>query len=347
VELANGASLKLALGRVDAKPAWGTFRLGHESHQTSPIASNASADTLETALNALTSVAAGGGLTVEGGVGGPWMLYWNQPGARTGITSDAALLWPQSQVLAREARPGDGDRAAIVSLKLKQLPAAYQDQWQNLPAPTLSVTRLVEGGSGHNETQRIRLAPLPFAGSFTLRFGDQSTAPLVHNASATAITEALNGLAGIEAGNCAVTEVAGGEWDVQFIGTLANASQPLLSGDASSLRGYRGKGGVLALDVPGIEDLLEGKDSVPATLELEVTDNGSPQTWLQISVTVLNDMIEGAAVQPVPFPVVVALSPLAEVRFPGGTSLQLKDRVTGEWITVFMADGTLTQETFP
>jgi hypothetical protein len=35
------------------------------------------------------------------------------------------------------------------------------------------------------------------------------------------------------------------------------------------------------------------------------------------------------------------------VRFPGGNSLQLKDRVTGEWITVFMADGTLTQETLP
>jgi hypothetical protein len=358
VEFPAGAEVRIAVGRIDAKPTLGTFRLSYGADITTALPHNATAAAVQDALSTLPSVIAAGGLTVQGSNGGPWTLYWTTPGERLIPATDTGLLLPASQAIVSTVRAGTAGVAAIHSVKLKQFPAAYQSTWTDQAQPTVDVTRLVAGGSGQNELQRVRLTPMPYAGSFSLRFGGVSTAAIAFNASATTVQEALVALPGIGTGKVAVTEVSSGTWDVQFIGTLGGTPQPLLEFSAASLRGFRGKLGILHLDSPGIEDLLEGRDSVNVILELQVSISGAARTYLQVPCTVLNDMIEGAVYVPPPFETPVTLeavqtlleaylpreSPGSAMRVTQQGLLQLKNATTGLWHTLFVtgAEGAET-----
>jgi hypothetical protein len=315
IEIDPGATVRLAVGRIDAKPAAGSFRLSFQGERTPHLPHNATAEAIQSALNALSTVANSGNLTVQGNVGGPWSIYWNLLGPKGLITADINLLLPRSQAVTTVIREGTNEGAAIQGLKLKQLPAALQSDWSPLPPPTVGISRLQTGSAEANEIQRIRIAPAAYAGTFTLRYGAQSTGSLGFDATAEAVLQAIGPLPGIGEGNVSVTKVASGVWDVQFIGTLANAPQNLFTANSSSLRGFTGRTGVLNLNTPGIEDLLEGRERATATLEIEISSDSKPRTYLQMPCTVLNDMIEDLPAEPVPFEYALTPSGLArEIR---------------------------------
>ena len=312
----GGASVKLAIGRVDAKPTGGSFQLEYGGATTPLIAFNATADAIQTALNVLSAVADAGGAVVQGNIGGPWNVYWNQPGARDPIGADPSLLMPLAQVMVLTIRPGDNALAAIQQVKLKQSPAAYQDQWADLPGPGITITRLVTGSSTASEVQRIRLVPKAYGGNFALRYGNQSTVPIAWNAPASKVQDAVTALSAIGANNAVVTDVAQGVWDIRFTGSLANAAQNLFTGEPSSILVRPGKSGTLSLNTPAVEMLLSGLDSIQAVLEIEVTEGGAPHTYLQTPCTILNDMIEGTPVAPEPFERAVTVNPSGQLIYP-------------------------------
>ncbi len=297
----DGGEVQVAIGRIDAKPSLGQFQLAYAGSATAPLPFNASAQAVQTALNTLAPVADAGGLTVQGGNGGPWTLYWNAPGARASLTGDTSLLLPLTQLLVSTPRPGGAGITAIQTIKLKQMPDAYSASWSDQPAPAVVVSKLLAGAPGVNEVQRVRLAPLPHGGTFTLQFGGQTTTPIAFNATASTLQSALTALSSIGADKVAVTDASTGIWDVQFVGTLGGVAQPLLAGQAASLRGFIGKTGTLGLDTPGVEDLLDGRDAAQAVLEVQVRIGGQARTYLQTPCTVLNDMIEGTPMVPPPF----------------------------------------------
>ncbi len=83
---------------------------------------------------------------------------------------------------------------------------------------------------GLNDIQTITTTGTPGGGTFTLTFGGQTTPAIPYNATATAIEEFLEGLTSIGDGQVSAT---GGALPtgviVTFIGTLANASQTLMT----------------------------------------------------------------------------------------------------------------------
>jgi hypothetical protein len=345
-----GCEVQVAVGRVDAKPTMGQFRLSYDGQATASLPFNASAEAVQAALNSLAPISSAGGLSVQGGNGGPWTVYWSQPGARDAFTADSSLLLPLTQLIASTPRQGGAGVAAVQALKFKQLPAAYSATWSDQPGSAIVVAKLLVGGSGVNEVQRVRLDPSPYGGTFTLQFGGQTTAPIAFNATASTLQSALTALSSIGADKVVVSDVATGVWDVQFVGSLGGASQPLLVGQAASLRGFVGKTGTLGLDTPGIEDLLDGRDSIQAVLEVQVRVGSAARTYLQTACAVLNDMIEGSPMVPPPFATpatleqvetmlagYVPLTPIGgALRVTPDGLLQLRNATTDLWHTVFV-----------
>lgn len=345
-----GCEVLVAVGRLDAKPTMGQFWLAYGGHSTAPLPFNASAEAVQSALNELAPISSVGGVIVQGGNGGPWTVYWGQPGIRDSFTADLSLLLPLTQFIASTPRQGGPSVAAVQILKFKQLPAAYSATWSAQPGSDVLVSKLLAGGVGVNEIQRVRLEPPPYGGTFTLQFGGQTTAPIGFNATASTIQTALTALSSIGTDKAVVSDVATGVWDVQFVGSLGGASQPLFIGQSASLRGFDGKIGTLSLDTPAIEDLLEGRDSIQAVLEVKVRVGSATRTYLQTPCTVLNDMIEGTPMVPPPFTTPATLEQLESLlgsyvpmvppggalRVTPGGLLQLRNATTGLWHTVFV-----------
>jgi hypothetical protein len=88
-----------------------------------------------------------------------------------------------------------------------------------------------------NEVQTVRVTGSPSGGTFTLRFGANTTAGLAYDASASTVQTALQGLASIGSGNATVSGSSGGPWTVTFAGSLAGANQNQLIADGTGLTG--------------------------------------------------------------------------------------------------------------
>lgn len=85
------------------------------------------------------------------------------------------------------------------------------------PYAASAITTLTSGTTT-NEIQTITITGTPTGGTFTLSFNGPVTAPIAHNALATAVQTALEGIASIDPGDITVTGSAGGPYTVTFIG---------------------------------------------------------------------------------------------------------------------------------
>lgn len=82
------------------KPTGGTFTLTYGANTTAAIAYNASAATVESSLNAIASIGAGG-VTVLGGNGGPYRVKWTTDAAKSMMTATSSLTLAVSPTFTR------------------------------------------------------------------------------------------------------------------------------------------------------------------------------------------------------------------------------------------------------
>lgn len=181
----------------------GTFTLTFDGQTTGAIAYNASAATVDAALEALSNIAAGD-VTVTGNAGGPWTVEFLQAFANT----DVPLL------------TGDG---SSITKGATDYPVV--------------VTTLTQGDPGRNEKQEIWLSGSPTGGTFTLTWQGDTTGAIAYNASAATVQTALEALAAITAGDVSVTAGTTGHWIVEFLATYRNTDVDLITGNGSSLTG--------------------------------------------------------------------------------------------------------------
>jgi hypothetical protein len=120
----TGTGLKIAVGDLDAAPTSGTFTLSWGGDTTTALDHDATEGEIETALNALASIDAAGGVTVAR-TGGTLRVTWDNNGARAALTCDVTDLLPLSNADIYEDTPGDGDTREVQSVALKQQVYAY------------------------------------------------------------------------------------------------------------------------------------------------------------------------------------------------------------------------------
>lgn len=300
----SAAFVQAAIGTIGGVPTSGTFTITDPDapQTTAPIAFNASASTVQSAIQAgLTtnwSMA-----TVAGNVGGPWTVTNGANAVRSRLTIQGAALVPKSQGDVEIQVAGDGSNPAIQYIRLLLSPIAYQDSWTPYPAPSITVANVQTGGVGSppsNSIQSITLNNQPYNGTFTITFGGQTTAPLSYNAAPSQVQIALQTLSSIGNGNCTVGGSLGA-FQVTFIGSLGGAAQAPFTTSAAGLVGPLALTGNFSLATVGIEEAIGDSGSIQQTFEVKITPSGGqPQTVLQTPAIIANDLIPNAPAIPTP-----------------------------------------------
>lgn len=197
----DGAALPNEAWTFGSDAQGGTFTISFDGETTSSLAYNASAGTVQTALEALTNITSGDVLvTGAGTLANPWRVEFQGTYEATNV---ADPTWTTTSLT--------GSTGKLI---------------------TISTYRNAE--TGLNERQVIRVDNSATAGTLKAEFGGYLTTALAYNASASTWDTALEALSSIGSGNVAVS----GDPDyllVEFTGDLAEAPQDLLELHDSTL----------------------------------------------------------------------------------------------------------------
>lgn len=299
----SAAFVQVAIGTIAGLPLAGTFTITDTlaTQTTAAIPFNASASTVQSAIVAALTTN-WSTATVTGSTGGPWRITNGVNGAQSALlVIGTAGLSPASQAQVEQEEVGTGSTPAIQWFKLQLSPVAYQDAWTPFPAPAVAISNIQTGGvSGSNSIQGITLNNQPYAGTFTVTFGGQTTAPIPYNSTTAQVQTALQALSSIGANNCSVGGIIGA-YIVTFIGSLGGAAQAAFTASAAGLTGPLMLTGTLSLATVGIEEAVGEAQSISQTFEVNITPSGgAPQTVLQTGVVIGNDLIPQAPASPTP-----------------------------------------------
>ena len=132
-----------ALG-INGRASAGGYVLTYGGDSTQELPATAAPSAVESALNALASVAALGGLKVVGSNGGPYKIVWAEPGEREAISAKNTL-YPNAAVYSRIVTSGDDSTAAqqALAFKLSLLSGMSNVQYLNVERTT-ETTEYVE-----------------------------------------------------------------------------------------------------------------------------------------------------------------------------------------------------------
>jgi YD repeat-containing protein len=179
----------------------GTFTLSFGGQTTGTIAYDASAATVQTALQGLSTIGSG-----------------NVVATKTQSTM-TAQEW---QVTFQGSLAGTNQNQITI----------------NAGSVTAMMTRTdiqttdTEGGTGSNNEVQVVTLSNATGGEFRLAFAGQTTAPIAYNASAATVDSALEALQSVD--TVTTTGSAGGPWTITFTGTHAGTNVAQLQGDAAN-----------------------------------------------------------------------------------------------------------------
>lgn len=293
----TGASLKIGIGNVEEVPSDGNFKLNVNGVTSGDIPYNATAVCLYNAVSNNASTVA-----LYGGQAGYYLLTASQPNTAMSFNGDVGTLFPSSSILIGTRRnPATGVNAQQ-TIQLVQNPVVYADTFTNTPtADELKLTKLADGGSTSNETYELSVGPLVRGGLFSFNFGSNSSTGIAPFTSAITVQTQLAAVTGIGAGNVSVQENSKQGYIVQFVGSLGLTNiTTVLNLDASGVDFLPLKQTTLTMNTAELSDLfaVEGTDTVTPTIEIELTQNGTPKTIYQGSVTIRKDLITAGSTVP-------------------------------------------------
>ncbi len=310
-----GSSFKLAVGNPDATPTGGFWGLGFGGN-TADFLYNASAASVQTALNAFPNIAALGGVTVEKVNGNTtYRISFNQKVVLpNGFAGDATNLLPSSTVIADEIKVGSATTKGVWHIKPIQVPIAYQSVWTPQSSATVTATAVQLG------TTRVKIAPAPKDGTFSLTVGTINTAPISVFATAFEVQAAITSVVDVDDATFEVKKSGSFIWDVsQTSGNLVS-----VTADGAGLISFDAIVGELNFNNYETSSLLAGATTRNTTLEIEMTTGATVATVLQTQCTIVANLIgEG----------VYATIPFEERLFDAPQDGNLYARKDGDWVS--------------
>ena len=297
----SAANVTLALGRIDAAPEAGVFSLSYGGQTTAEIPFSATGVQIASALNALASIAAEGGVTAVR-TGTIYKVVWNSTGV---LASSLAVvsndLLPQCTIGISLARAGSSTATGIYNLHIKQAPVAACTVWETPNAPEISVE--LESSIGLMRIWVLKLERLPRSGAFNLQWVSSAGAPGIswrislYTISAFEIRRALLAAEGWNQTWFAdVIDRGPMEWEIRIsISTnVPGAVAPVVSLTSTRVvvQDFSIKSGLLSLNTLEVEGLLAGQSSVDVVMEVEVEMGGTRRTIVQAQAYIVNDLID-------------------------------------------------------
>ena len=294
VDWSPSVGITLAIGRIETPPTYGTFTLTFGGAETAPIQFDATANDVEDALNALTAITTAGGVTVNKS-GNTYRIVFSDAGVVTDTLGfNENDLFPSSSIGVSLARAGTATVRQIYQVAVKQSPVAYTETFidQDPCAPTITVIK-ASAFAGDTKIWRLSVYPYPKDGTMVLGWTDgtsKTTAPFLATSGSDTIQALMNAVYGVDAADWTVNKVGVYSWDISTSKT--SISSPTVNG--SGLRSFSAKYCELSLNTVEVENLLGGKASQTAYLEVETLISGVRQTLIQTPVTFVNDIIDEA-----------------------------------------------------
>ena len=297
VAFSPSSTISLAIGLVEEPPTFGTFTLTFGSGETTPLDFDATALEVQTALNALATITAVGGVTVSL-QGRSYRIFFNT----AGVLSDAISfkendLFPTSSIGIIEARAGSASARAIYQVHIKQSPVAYTETFINQDPAVASIEVInIPQFTGDNKTWRLSLSSQPKGGTFIIQFAYTPVGTITTEAISVDITAGdLRAvldyyLQTADKGEFTVQKTGSYSWDIST--SLTSVTSVAVFG--SGIQSFASKYCELSLNNVEVENLLNGERSASAYLEIETIQSGVRTTLIQTVVTIVNDLIDEA-----------------------------------------------------
>jgi hypothetical protein len=294
----GSSSLKAGIGNIEEAPSGGSFKLAINGVTSSAIAYNATAISVYNAIsNNVSTVALYGA-----GTYGSYLLTATQPNTAMSYNSDAFTLFPSSSVLVSTRRNPATSIEAQQVIKLVRNPIVYADTFTATPtAGELALTLLQNGTTALNETYELTVGPLARGGSFALVFGSNATTAIPLFQSAVSVQASISAGINTITSNISVQENGKGGYIIGFTGRLGLTNiTTQLALDASGIQFIPMRQTTLTINTAEVEDAfaVSGETTITPTLEIELTQSGTPKTIYQGSVTIRKDLITAGSTVP-------------------------------------------------
>lgn len=288
----SGSSFKLAVGNPDTLPNGGFWTLSFGS-ESADFLYNATAASVQTALNAFTNITALGGVIVEKVNGETtYRISFNEKVALPYFFSgDPTNLLPSSTVIADEIKVGSATTKGVWHIKSVQVPIAYQSSWTSQSSAAITTTALQLG------TTRVKIAPAPKDGTFSLTIGTTSTAPISVFATDFDVQAAISDAVDTATATFEVKKSGSFIWDVSQTG----GNLLLVTADGAGLISFDAVVGELNFNNYETDSLLAGATTKNTTLEIEMTTGATVATVLQTRCTIVANLIGENVYAPTPF----------------------------------------------
>ena len=291
---ATGATLKAAIGDIEAIPSDGDFKLICNGITSAAIAFNASAVSVFNAIsNNVSTVSI---------YGDQYLLTATQPNTAMSFSADSFTLFPSSSVIVGTRRNPITGVNAQQTVRLQKDPAVFSDTFITSPTSgEIALTLLSEGSATRNETYELEVGPGILGGAFSLVFGPNATTSIAIGTNAVSVQAAISSGINTITSNISVQENGERGYIIAFTGRLGLTNiATALSLDASGIDFAPFKQTTLTLNTSELADFFTNADadSITPTLEIELTQDGNAKTILQKSVTIRKDLITTGSFAP-------------------------------------------------
>jgi hypothetical protein len=294
----TGSSIKAGIGNIEEAPSAGSFKLAINGTTSSAIAYNATAISVYNAISNNVSTVA---LYGQGSYGA-YLLTATQPNTAMSFSSDAFTLFPSSSVLISTRRNPATSVAAQQVVKLVRNPIVYADTFTVTPtASEITLTKLQDGSSIQNETYELSVGPLARSGSFALVWGGNATTAIPLFQSAVSVQAAISSGITTVTSNISVQENGKGGYIIGFTGRLGLTNiTTALTLDASGIQFIPMRQTTLTINTAEVEDAFADttENTITPTLEIELTQGGTPKTIFQGTATIRKDLITAGSTVP-------------------------------------------------
>lgn len=295
----SGSSLKAAIGNIEEAPSGGSFKLNINGITSSAIPFNATAISVYTAIsNNVSTVALYGSESF-----GSYLLTATQPNTAMSFGSDAFTLFPTSSVLVGTRRFPAASIEAQQVVKLVRNPIVYADTFTTSPTSgEIVLTKLQDGSATQNETYELSVGPRVLGGSYALAFGTNATTAIQLFTTAVSVQAAISSGINTITSNVSVADNGKLGYIISFTGRLGLANAPTidLTLDSTGVNFIPFQQTTLTINTAEVEDAFadSGESTITPTLEIELTQNGTPKTVYQGTVTLRKDLITAGSTVP-------------------------------------------------
>jgi hypothetical protein len=294
----TSATLKAGIGTIEDEPSAGSFKLAINGITSSAIPFNATAVCVYNAIsNNVSTVALYGSDAF-----GSYLLTATQPNTAMSFSPDAFTLFPTSSVLINTRRNPVTSVEAQQVVKLVRNPIVYADTFTTSPTTgEISLDQVANGTSAINESYELVVGPRVLGGSFALVFGSNSTTAIPIFSTAASVQASISAGINTITANASVQDNGKSGYIISFTGGLGLTNiTTALTLDPTGVQFIPFKQTTLTINTAEVEDAFAdaGTDTITPTLEIELTQSGTPKTVFQGDVTIRKDLITAGSTVP-------------------------------------------------